>query len=237
MTFVADRREWRDGSPRRSSCLRTHATQRPRPRASMAPRSARKQPWRAPGRARRDESASQETATGAASCEKVQMHSRYGLLLAADGGRTWPSSSPWSPSLPVRTFGALAGGCLIGLPVAAGNGAHRPADIVVDVIIQVRERDAHRPVGRGKAAAVEQDDAVVFGQPEHDVERMDVRLHPLHDVLAQVLAGEELEVDEAVVEVEELVRGELEVQPLERRLDALLDDADAGFLIVLLFVH
>src|SRR5438034_2071653 len=230
MTFVAGRREWRDGSPRRSSCLRTHAIQRPRPRASTAPRSARKQPWRVPGRARRGASESQETATGAASCEKLQMHSRYGLLLEADGGRTRASSSPCSPSLPMRAFGALAGGCLIGLPVAAGNGAHRPTDVVVDMIIQVRERYAHRPVGSGKAAAVEQHDAVVLGQSEHDVERMYVRLHPLHDVLAQVLAGEELEVDQAVVPVEVLVRRDLEVQPLERRLDAFFDNADTGFL-------
>src|SRR5688572_22457151 len=81
-------------------------------------------------------------------------------------------------SLPLR-HGCLAGpdrltalpcGCLIGPSVVARNGAHRPADVVIDVIIQVRERYANRPVRRGKAAAVEQDNAVVFGQPEHDVE-------------------------------------------------------------------
>jgi hypothetical protein len=74
---------------------------------------------------------------------------------------------------------------------------------------------------------------VVLGQPEHDVERMHVLLHPLDDVVAEVLAGKELEVDQAVVVVEVLVRG-LDAQPLDRRLDPLLDDADAGFLIVLL---
>src|SRR6185295_14645056 len=122
---------------------------------------------------------------------------------------------------------ALPRGRLIGRSIAARNGAYRPADVVVDMIIQVRERYANRPVRCSEAAAVEQYDAVVRGESEHDVERMDVRLHPLHDVLAQVLAGEELEVDETVVPVEVLVRIKLEVQPLERRLDALLDDADA----------
>src|SRR5438874_1196146 len=90
-------------------------------------------------------------------------------------------------------------------------------------------RPSCAPAGRepyrsGKAATIEQDDAVVLGQPEHDVERMHVLLHPLHDVLAQVLAGKELEVDQAVVVVEVLVRSYLDVQTLDRRLDAFLTD-------------
>ena len=72
--------------------------------------------------------------------------------------------------------------------------------------------------GRRKAAAVQQHDAMVLGQPEHDVERMHVRLHPLDDVLADVLAGPELEVDQAVVVVELLVRTDFDAQPLDRRL-------------------
>src|SRR4030095_8326687 len=79
--------------------------------------------------------------------------------------------------------GSLACSCLITLPVSARDGAHRPTDVVVDVILQVCEGYAHRPIGSGKAAAVEQDDAVVFGEPEHDVERVDVRVCPLYDLL------------------------------------------------------
>src|SRR4051794_27834833 len=94
---------------------------------------------------------------------------------------------------------SLTCSCLISLPVSARDGANSPADVVVDMILQVCEGYAHRPIGSGKAAAVEQDDAVVFGQPEHDVERVHVRLHPLDDVLAQVFAGKKLEIDQAVI--------------------------------------
>src|SRR5207244_6348504 len=90
--------------------------------------------------------------------------------------------------------GTLACSCLISLPVSARDGAHRPADVVVDVILHVCEGYAHRHIGSGKAAAVEQDDAVVLGQPEHDVERVHVRLHPLDDDLAQEFAGNNLEI-------------------------------------------
>ena len=99
------------------------------------------------------------------------------------------------------------------------------------MILQVCEGYAHRPIGSGKAAAVEQDDAVVLGQPEHDVERVHVRLHPLDDVFAQVFAGKKLEIDQAVIVVEELIRSDWDVQPFDRCLDPLLADADAGFLI------
>src|SRR6266496_6806822 len=75
--------------------------------------------------------------------------------------------------------GSLACSCLISLPVSARDGAHRPTDVVVDMILQVCEGYAHRPIGSGKAAAVEQDDTVILGQPEHDVERMHVCLYPL----------------------------------------------------------
>src|SRR5207249_6637983 len=108
----------------------------------------------------------------------------------------------------------LVCGSLISLAVAARDGACRPADIVVDVIFQVCERYAHRPVRSGKAATIEQNDAVILGQPEHDVERMHVLLHPLDDVLAQILAGKEFEVDEAVVVVEVLIRSYFDVQTL-----------------------
>src|SRR5438094_10520880 len=133
--------------------------------------------------------------------------------------------------------GTLTCSCLISLPVSARDGADRPADVVVDVILQVCEGYAHRPIGSGKAAAVEQDDAVILGQPEHDVERVHVRLHPLDDVLAQVLAGKKLEIDQAVIVVEVLIRTDFDIQSFDRCLDPLLTDADAGFLIGLLFVH
>src|SRR4029450_10344579 len=70
--------------------------------------------------------------------------------------------------------GSLACSCLISLPVSARDGAHCPANVVVDMIFQVCEGYAHRPIRSGKTAAVEQDDAVVLGQPEDDVERVHV---------------------------------------------------------------
>src|SRR5438552_5857746 len=133
--------------------------------------------------------------------------------------------------------GTLTCSCLISLPVSARDSADRPTDVVVDVILQVCEGYAHRPIGSGKAAAVEQDDAVVLGQPEHDVERVHVRLHPLDDVLAQVFAGKKLEIDQAVIVVEVLIRTDFDVQSFDRCVDPLLADADAGFLISLLFVN
>src|SRR5688572_18384238 len=101
------------------------------------------------------------------------------------GGFPWRVARPFATLLPqplvlCRGFpesfrlGGLAGLLLVLLDVAARDRAHRPADVVVDVILEVRERDAHRPVRRGKATAVEQYDAVVPGQPEHEVERVDV---------------------------------------------------------------
>src|SRR5437660_7015901 len=66
---------------------------------------------------------------------------------------------------------------------------------------------------------------------------MHVLLHPLDDVIAQIFAGKELVVDEAVVVVEVLVRADFDVQALDRRLDSFLADAEAGFLIILLRIH
>ena len=78
---------------------------------------------------------------------------------------------------------------------------------------------------------------MVLGQPEHDVERVHVRFYPLDDVLAQVFPCKKLEIDQAVIVVEVLIRTDFDVQSFDRCLDALLADADAGFLIGLLFVH
>ena len=97
--------------------------------------------------------------------------------------------------------------------VGTRDRAHRAADVVVDVVVEVRERDPHRPVGRLEAAAVEQDDAVVLREPEHDVERVHVRLHPVDDVLAAVLAQPELEVDQPVIPVEQRVGIDLDPEP------------------------
>src|SRR5436190_12014136 len=64
---------------------------------------------------------------------------------------------------------SLTCSCLISLPVSPCDGAHRPADVVVDMILQVCEGYAHRPIGSGKAAAVKQHNAVVLGEPKHDI--------------------------------------------------------------------
>src|SRR6185312_718269 len=100
-----------------------------------------------------------------------------------------------------RLLGGLATGRLprlVVLAIAARDGADRAADVVVDMVLEVGERDARRPVRRTEAAAVQQHDAVLLGEAENDVERMHVLLHPRDNVLAEVLARPELEIDQAV---------------------------------------
>src|SRR4051794_32407118 len=114
--------------------------------------------------------------------------SRFGI----SASRSEPSRFRFGRFLfgPGASFGSVAilgHVCLITLAVASRDRARRPADIVVGVILEVRERDADRPVRSGKAAAIEQDDSVFFGQPEYDVQRMHVFLHPRDDVLSYVL--------------------------------------------------
>src|SRR4029079_13407480 len=65
----------------------------------------------------------------------------------------------------------------------------------------------------------------------------DILLHPLDDIVAQVLAGKELEVDQAVVVVEALVWSVFHIEPFDRRRRAVLADAETRFLIRFLFVH
>src|SRR4026207_358966 len=155
-----------------------------------------------------------------------------------------PAPAPCSLGSPGR--GALAFGlpcrrfCFAGLEslaIAARHRANRAPDVVVDVVVEVGEGHPHRPVRRIEPAAVQEDDAMVLRQPEHDVERMYVVLHPADDVLADVLACPELEVDQAIVPVEELVWSDLDAETLDRGLDALADNADAGLLVMLLIVH
>jgi hypothetical protein len=76
---------------------------------------------------------------------------------------------------------------------------HTAPDIVVNIVGQVRQGDPQRPVRRLKASAVQQDDAVGFGQPEGEIERMNVLLQIIDRIVADVLARPELEVDEAVI--------------------------------------
>src|SRR5687767_2790561 len=120
--------------------------------------------------------------------------------------------------------------------VTACHGAHCPADALIDVVIQIREGDAHRPVRGVEAAAVEKDDAVVFRETEDNVEWMDVGLDPLGDVVAAVLAQPVLEVDDAVIPVEELVRRDFDAEPRNRRFDASPKDLDTCLLVGLVLV-
>src|SRR5205814_4155874 len=65
------------------------------------------------------------------------------------------------------------------------------------------QRNAKRPVGRLEATAVQQHDSVVLGQTEGEIERVDVLLEVFDRVLADVLSRPELEVDQAVVGIEQ----------------------------------
>ena len=90
---------------------------------------------------------------------------------------------------------------------------------------------------RLEPAAVQQHDAVVLGQPEGQIERMDVLLQIFDRVVADVLARPELEVDQAVVGIEVRIRGELQAEAFDHRLGAPMDDLHAGLLVRLLRIH
>ena len=81
---------------------------------------------------------------------------------------------PVSHDAQLRRRRVRAGGFrrTVGHDVATRDRAHGAADVAVDLIVQVRERDADRPVWRVEPAAVQEHDAMVFREPEHDVERM-----------------------------------------------------------------
>src|SRR5437764_1405144 len=100
---------------------------------------------------------------------------------------------------------SLTCSCLISLPISTCDGANSAADVVIDVVLQVCEGYAHRPIGSSKAATIEQDNPVILGKPKHDVERMHIFLHPLDDVFAEVLASKKLEINQPIVVVEVLV--------------------------------
>ena len=138
---------------------------------------------------------------------------------------------------PSFTSRERAFGRLVRIPVAACNRPHAATDVLVGLVGQVRQRHAHRPVGRFEAAAVEQHDAVRLGQAEGEIERVDVLLQMLHRFIANVLAGPELEVDEGVIRVEVRVRSDLKSHAFEHRLHAPMDDLHAGLLVILLRIH
>ena len=60
---------------------------------------------------------------------------------------------------------------------------------------QICERHAHRPVRCFKSATVQQHDAVRLGQPEGEIERVDILLQVFDRFIANVLARPELEID------------------------------------------
>src|SRR5438094_13403 len=76
---------------------------------------------------------------------------------------------------------------LVRVPIAARDRADAASDVVVHIVAQVGERDPQGPVGRVEATAVQQHYAVLLGQPEREIERMDVLLQVLDRLLAEVL--------------------------------------------------
>ncbi|KRD64991.1 hypothetical protein ASE71_28685 [Ensifer sp. Root954] len=78
---------------------------------------------------------------------------------------------------------------------------------------------------------------MVLGKPEGNVERVDVVLHPGDDILADIFAQPELEVDDAVIVVEIDARIGLDPHALDQVPEALGADGDAGLLVSLLDVH
>ena len=122
-------------------------------------------------------------------------------------------------------------------PIAARDGSNPASDVVVDLVGQICQRHAQRPVRRFEAAAVQQHDPVVLGQAEGEIERMDVLLKVLDGILADVLLRPELEIDQAVVCIVERVLADCEAETFKQSPDAPLDDLAARFLVALLAVH
>src|SRR6185437_16109607 len=96
-------------------------------------------------------------------------------------------------SAPIRRF--------IGVPIAAGDRSNAAPDVVVNVVRQVCQGHAERPLGGVEAASVQQYDAMGFGQLESEIERVDVLLEVFDGGIADVLARPELEIDQSVVGV------------------------------------
>src|SRR5688500_16288722 len=105
------------------------------------------------------------------------------------------------------------------------------------MVREIREGHAYRPVRRGAGDAVKEDDAVFFRQSEDWIERVNVGLYPVDDILPEILSHPELEVDEAVVIVVMGIVRDLDPEPLYGCFKTFLDDANAGPLIILLAVH
>src|SRR6058998_1289416 len=152
-----------------------------------------------------------------------------------DGRRDEAREMDPSPRRPSRLRGAP--GCLVRVSIAPRDRADAASDVVVHVVGEIRERDSQRPVGRVEATAVEQDDAVLLGEAEREVERMDILLQVLDRLFANVLARPELEVDQAVVGVVVLARRRVEAEPLDHGLGAPVDDLHAGGLVRLRGIH
>src|SRR5262245_22397024 len=116
-------------------------------------------------------------------------------------GRRWPMRCA---KISLRLGSLLRS--FVRVAIAPRDRTDAAADVVVDVVREVGERDAQGPVRRIEAAAVQQHDAVLLGQAEREIQRMDVLLEVLDRFVAEVLAGPELEVDQTVVRVVELAR-------------------------------
>src|SRR3954469_5953983 len=100
--------------------------------------------------------------------------------------------------------------CLVCVSIAASDRSNAPANVLVSFVREISERHAHRPVRRFKSATVQQHDPVCLGQPEGEIERVDILFQVLDSLIADVLPGPELEIDEAVIAVVVRVRAEFE---------------------------
>src|SRR3954463_10268612 len=81
------------------------------------------------------------------------------------------------------------------------NPSPSPGIRIIGFVGQVRQGHPHRPLRRLEAPTVQQHDAVILGQPECEVERVNGLLQVLNGLVADVLAGPELEIDQAVIGV------------------------------------
>ena len=82
----------------------------------------------------------------------------------------------------------FAFGRLIGLNVSTCNGSNRAADLRIGLVVQIGKRNARGPVRSGKTGTIQKHDAVVFSQPEGNVERMNIGFDPLNHIFANILS-------------------------------------------------
>src|SRR5690348_5507154 len=111
------------------------------------------------------------------------------------------------------------------------------ADRDVIVIVEIRQRDTHRPRRSAKSAAVEQHRSETFGQLNDDIEQYALLLYERHEVIAERTAPPSLEVELGVIAATTRVVVSRVPEPLEQLSEATMHDLLGKLLVVVVFVE